>query len=253
MNMMNKKSAALPLILLCATPALAGDSFSEKCPDIPSCAKTVSELMGQQYAYDVDIQGKMSATSGLLITRENAELLFTDMLNINGFTRVPLGPLGTYQIMRQRDARDSTLPIIRADKNTKPELPHNWDLYTMIYKSSHSEVVDELARTSRSFMPANSRIIPSELSSTLIVTDSALNIKKLYEILREIDQKPTPEFLRKRAKEEARREAERAAERAEKNSKAHSMYKGDDIPLPGQIKRDSVEPTPAALAKPKSK
>ncbi|MGZ3708285.1 MAG: hypothetical protein ACXWPM_05625 [Bdellovibrionota bacterium] len=133
----------------------------------------------------------IKATSNVELTQENAEILFTDALNMSGFSRVPLAAPGTYQIMRQRDARDSAIPTVSADAHTKPKLPDTWDLYTMKYKATNAEVVEHLARFAHSFMPATSRIIPVEFSGILLVTDTAPNLKKMYDLIKDNDVKPT--------------------------------------------------------------
>ena len=92
-----------------------------------------------------------------------------------------------------------------------------WDLYTMNYKASHPQAVDEIARTVRSFMPANSRVIGQELSGELLVTDTAPNLKKIYEIIRSNDVKPTPELLKKWAHNEQEWEKRRLIEAAAKS------------------------------------
>ena len=43
-------------------------------------------------------------------------------------------------------------------------------------------------------MPANSRIIPEEVSGMLLVTDTAPNLKKLYELIKDLDRKPSAEL-----------------------------------------------------------
>lgn len=210
----------LPLLVafnFSSAVAWAG-TFAEQCPDIATCAKTVGELLGQKYIFDVDIKGPVQATPNLKLTRENAELLFTNALNMNGFSRVPLNEPNTYQIMRQRDARDSTIPVVKADAQTPPTLPNTWDLYTLNYKASNPEIVDQIARFSRSFMPANARIIPVEVSGTLLVTDSAANLKKLYTLIKDNDVKPTPEMKKKWQEQEQKEEAQRKSQQSQQKA-----------------------------------
>ena len=215
--MMKKIVPFLGVISVSLLPPAAfasSSSFSEKCPDIPACAKAVGELTGQKYLYDGDVKGKVMATPNVELTKENAELLFTNMLNLEGFSRVPLGEAGSFQIIRQRDARDQAIPWVTSDQKHAPELPNNWDLYTMKYKATNPEVVEHLARMSRSFMPANSRIIPDEIAGILLITDTAMNLKKLYTIISGSDIKPSAAVRKKmdeeeRARNEARKEEHR--------------------------------------------
>jgi hypothetical protein len=197
-------SALLTMTLIESShAATASNSFNEKCPDIQKCADLISELLGQKYVYDADVKGKAIGTPNLEITKENAEALFTNLLFLNGYTRVPSGVPGVYQIVREKDARDSAIPVVRTDFNAKDiPLPDNWDLYTMIYKAKNADSVESTARLIRSFMPATSRVMSMDLSGSVSVTDSAMNIKKLYQLIHDNDQKPTAEMKKKWAIQE---------------------------------------------------
>ena len=120
---------------------------------------------------------------------------------VQGYSRVPVGEAGTYHIMRQRDARDQPIPTILASQNEAPPLPNNWDLCTLKYKATHADVIEDIARTCRSFMPAASRIIPELITGTLLITDTAINLKKLYGIIKDMDQKPTAELKKRWSKQ----------------------------------------------------
>jgi type II secretory pathway component GspD/PulD (secretin) len=193
--------------LLAVSSPVWAETFSEKCPDLQSCARAVSELTGQRYVFESDLNGKAFATPNLELNKDNAELLFTNALFFNGYTRVPLTDAGIFQITRQRDGRDSAIPVVPADDKTAPSLPNTWDLMTMKYKVNNPEAVEEIARTMRSFMPANSRIIPVELAGLLLVTDTSANLKKLYEFIRDLDVKPS-ERVKKSWAERKKRELE---------------------------------------------
>src|SRR5687768_2959657 len=142
----------LPLLLIpfLSTQAFAA-SFVERCPDIAPCAKAVSELTGQKYVLDQDVKGSQNlATPNIELTKENAELLFTELLHNAGYARIATGEPGTWRIMRQRDARDSVLPIIEASKDQPPKMPNTWDIVTMKYKAENPLLVEDFARTARS-------------------------------------------------------------------------------------------------------
>ncbi|MCC7442200.1 MAG: hypothetical protein IT285_11235 [Bdellovibrionales bacterium] len=186
------------LVLMCVGAPMAEASFSEKCPDIPTCAKVVGTMLDEKYIYLPDeMKGKVEGTPNLELTAGNAELLFTQMLHMQGYSRVPTGQPRTYQIMKTRDARDSAIPLFKADQKSNLNLPNTWDIVTLQYQATHKDAVEYMARSARSFMPANSRIIPSELSGQLLLTDAAINLRKLVEILRGLDQKPTAEMKRR--------------------------------------------------------
>jgi type II secretory pathway component GspD/PulD (secretin) len=194
------------VVILGAQPVFADSTFNDKCPDIPACAKVVGEMLSQKYVFDEDVKGKVKGTPNLELTKDNAELLFTNMLYLEGFTRVPLGVPNSYQILRLRDAKDAAIPMVDASKDRAPDVPHLWDLYTLRYKASFPESVVEISRMARNFMPPYSRLIPSELDGTVLITDVAPNLKRIYELIRDFDQKPTPELKKKWVEEEKTRQ-----------------------------------------------
>jgi hypothetical protein len=183
----------------------ASATFADQCPTIEACAKAVSELTGQKYVFAEGVKGKLDSTSNLYLTRENAELLFTNLLHLTGYSRVPLGEKDAFRIIPERDARDTNLPTVTADSRNAPSLPENWDLYTMEYKASHPESTETIARTLRSFMSATSRIVPAELSGLLMVTAPALELKRVYALIRDNDQKMSPEMKKREEKREEER------------------------------------------------
>ncbi len=167
------------------------DDFSEVCSDISSCVKAVSELTNQKYIFDSDIKGKVKNSPNLELTKENAELLLTHMLYLNGYTRVPLNQTDTFQILRLRDARDTLLPVLKASATAAPVFPNTWDLYEMDYSVTYIESMDEMIRVARAFLPAHARLIPVELSKKIIVTAAVPDLKKVYDLLKDTDQQPS--------------------------------------------------------------
>lgn len=192
----------LLILTFLLSPAHAA-TFKEKCPDIATCAQSVAALTGDKYVFDGDVKGNMQATDNVVLDASNADMLFTNALNANGFARVPLGEPRTYQIMRSRDARDSALPIYEANKGNLGRIPKTWDLVTVRYQSTGGpDIVEQLARNARSLMPANARIIPDGLGGALLLTDAAANITRVLELLKTMDIKPTAE-MKKAWKEQA--------------------------------------------------
>lgn len=193
--MKNTILLSLAGVLFIITNSALATTFSEACPDLPTCAKVVGELLNQEYTYTPDLKGQIKATPNLILTKDNAEVLFTSALAAEGYSRVPLIPGKTFEIVRQRDARDSAVPIVTADLHNAPTLPDTWDIYNLNYHATSPYLVDRMARSVRSLMPAAARIM--SWNSTLLVTDTAPNLKKMYALIQSMDVKPNAETLKK--------------------------------------------------------
>jgi general secretion pathway protein D len=105
--------------------------------------------------------------------------VFLTALDINGFAIIPSGKY--LRISRQRDARDKQLKTYTGDFS-----PDTDALISRVFQLKYISA-DEVSRTFRSFMPANSRIIPYEQTNTVIVTDTGANISKLAKMLEILD------------------------------------------------------------------
>jgi type II secretory pathway component GspD/PulD (secretin) len=200
--------AAIPL---CLTPPLSAAALvKDQCANLEKCANAVAELTGTKYVFDgKELAGlKVAATPNYELTKENAEEVFTQMLEQNEFTRLPLGEEKAYTIVRSRVARDSALPIYSGDSQYLPKLPQHWDLSTVRYRAQTTELVEDLARTMRSFLPANARVIPYPSSGTLLITAPNPIIRNVLSHIQALDVKLSPEKIRERKRErEQRRKA----------------------------------------------
>ncbi|HTL10836.1 MAG TPA: secretin N-terminal domain-containing protein, partial [Bdellovibrionota bacterium] len=148
--------------------------------DILDLAKTMGKLTGKNFIFDKDVKGRVSLVSNSPITVGDAWRAFLTALDMNTFTLIPSGRY--IRIARQRDARDKQISTYTGDK----EAPDSDALITRVFSLKYIGA-EEIARTFRSFMPANSRIIPHQQTNTVIVTDTGSNIAKLAKMLEFLD------------------------------------------------------------------
>jgi general secretion pathway protein D len=173
------------------TPALSIDSetaegskemvteFNFPDADILDIAKTLGKLTGKNFILDKDVKGRITIISNGQITVGDAWRAFLTALDMNGFALIPSGKF--LRIARQRDARDKQLKTYTGDF-----APDTDALITRVFPLKYLSS-EEVARNFRSFMPANSRIIPYEQTNTVIVTDTGSNIAKLQKLLELLD------------------------------------------------------------------
>lgn len=153
--------------------------FNYPDADIVDLAKTMGKLTGKNFILDKDVKGKITVISNAPITMGAAWKAFLTALDINGFALIPSGDF--LRIARQRDARDKQLNTYTGDHS-----PDTDALITRVFQLKYISA-EEVARTFRNFVPANSRIIPYEQTNTVIVTDTGSNIAKLSKMLDILD------------------------------------------------------------------
>lgn len=107
------------------------------------------------------------------------EMLFR-VLSENGYAVVEAPAENGWVVMRTRDARDAALPVYEIG-----EVPDS-GRYVTAYRDLRYVDAETVARMMRSFMPANSRIIPAT-PSQIFITDTASNIRKINEVISRLD------------------------------------------------------------------
>jgi type II secretory pathway component GspD/PulD (secretin) len=126
-------------------------------------------------------------TEGL--SSERAKALVLTILYRQSFTWVKDAATDIYRIAKLKDARDQEIPLI----SDGAPLPDSDLLVTYIMTIAHTPA-EYIARTMRSFMPANSRIMSDDATNSVLITDSAHNIAKLKNLVGQLD---TPEVAKK--------------------------------------------------------
>jgi general secretion pathway protein D len=155
------------------------DNFNFPDADIMDIAKTLGRYTGKNFIFDKDVKGRISVISNSKISVGDAWRAFLTALDMSGFALIPSGKY--LRIARNRDARDKQLKTYTGDFS-----PDTDALVTRIFVLKYINA-DEVARTFRSFMPANSRIMAYDQTNTVIVTDTGANIGKLAKMLEILD------------------------------------------------------------------
>lgn len=184
-----RSSAALSVWILAATPFAHADDLRTKCADLEKCIHAVAELTGEKYVYDSGIlKETIASTKNFELTKENADEVFTLMLNQHGLTRMPLADANAFTILRQRDARDSALPVLLADAKTTPEFPKTWDLANLRYELVRPKLAEHICQSIRAFMPANARVVPDEVSGQIFLVAPYPILAKTLQSIQSMDK-----------------------------------------------------------------
>lgn len=206
-------------IYLAVCLSLSFNLFANECGDLSKCVEFVSKLTGKQYIYDGTLKGELKSSSNFQMTAENADILFSSILNINGYTRIPTAVKDTYKIIEARDVRYATVPTFKADMKTTPEIAPTEDYVFLAYKFNFFKQgqTREASNSARPFMSRYGRII--ETGDTVTVQEVANKMPQMLEHFRRSDREYTKEEVAMREKREAR--LEKKAEKELKDKKAN--------------------------------
>lgn len=206
---MNKVLSPLFVLILLSSPVLAKESKNKarRCENLNKCVQLVSQLTGKQYLVGGELKGKIQTSKNLLLTKENADTLFSHILHENGYTRVPIKGQGVFRIINARDVRYTPTPHYYATKTTFPEMPDTADYHMLTYTFSAADfgITTEVTRSLRPFMSRYGRIIDIKSQKKIVLQDTAINIKRLYKIIRDLDVKPNSEMQEKRERSQKHR------------------------------------------------
>ena len=158
---------------------------------LPEFVREYGRITSTQFIVGGNWDQQLKGTVTLFLRRplkpDELTEIFYRVLADNGYTAVD-GSAGTGVIIeRTRDARDDALPLYESS-----EVPDSSRLVTVYRNLKHANA-EHVARMMRSFMPANSRIIPTSRTQVFI-TDTASNIRKLNLVISHMD---TPEAAKK--------------------------------------------------------
>jgi general secretion pathway protein D len=162
--------------------------------DIGTVIHVVSEIVGFSYILAPDVRGTVTVRTSGAIRREDVFPVFLSILEVNGFTAVKAGDV--YKVARTETAREQTTPML-TDPPPAPTSPPD------ISPSPGTAVPPDqpvtqvlvprfaaaatLATIVRPLVSERGRIIVHPSANTLVVTDTAVNVAKVVEIVRRLD------------------------------------------------------------------
>lgn len=158
-----------------------GDSimFNFEQVDVRVFAQVVGGFIGKRYTVAEDVQGTLTVISPN-VSRKDAETLFSSVLESSGFTIVQDGDMNRIVALPEKIANMGT---IVTDEGTTPE----YGLVTRIMRLNHVSVV-EMSKMLE--LQLNRKDVVSTLEETnhLIITDTVSSVKKIEELVKELDK-----------------------------------------------------------------
>lgn len=179
---------------------------SNKCKTLKGCTNVASRILGQNYFFSKDLKGEVVLTKDLTLNKDNAENLYTEFLNIHGYTRVQVGEK-TFKILPARDIRYTPTKMIRYMASEPNAIPALSDYYMVTFKLKHPDNARSISRAFRPFMSRYGRIIDASRAGSLIIQDTGKNLRRLASLIEEVD-KPITDDMREQREIEAKRRHE---------------------------------------------
>lgn len=139
---------------------------------------TISELTGKNFVYDESVRGKVSIVSPRPVSVAEAYRLFSTVLKVKGFTIVPSGKVN--KIVSIRKAKEENLPISNGTSLGEQFITRLIELKNL----DATVVADTILRP---LMPKTSHVVAHAPTNTVVITDSAANIRRLSQIISELD------------------------------------------------------------------
>jgi general secretion pathway protein D len=141
----------------------------------------ISEMTGTNFIYDDRVRGRVTIISPTEIPIEQAYAVFESVLQVKGFTTVTT-PSGAIKIVPVREAKESSVNTV---ESSLP--PPNRDVYvTRLIPLRYIES-ESIVSTLKPLVSKDAAMVAYAPTNTVILTESASNIRRILSILESID------------------------------------------------------------------
>ena len=150
--------------------------------DIVQIINLMSELTGRNFLVDDKVRGKVTIIAPKPVTLEEAYQVFLSVLEIQGFTVVPQGPI--IKIIPSRDVKDNPIPTATDGQN--PFSPTTESFVTQLIPLQYADAND-IRGLLTPLVSKESSLLAYAPTNSLIVTDTVSNINRLLKIIVALD------------------------------------------------------------------
>src|SRR5215471_10286547 len=157
-------------------------SFNLRNADIVQVINLISELIGKSFLVDDKVRGKVTIIAPTEVTIEEAYQIFLSVLEIQGFTIVPQGPI--IKIIPSRDVKDNPIPT--ATDTQHPFSPSTESFVTQLIPLQYADAND-IRGLLTPLVSKESSLLSYAPTNSLIVTDTVANIDRLLKLIAALD------------------------------------------------------------------
>ncbi len=142
---------------------------------------TIAKITGKNFIYDDRVRGRVTIVSPSTVSVDQAYAVFESVLQVKGFTTVE-GPGGVIKIIPIRDAKESSIETVRG----RAPSPNRDTFVTRLIPLQYIDA-EAITNTVKPLVSKDAAMVAYAPTNTIILTDTAANIRRLLSILEAID------------------------------------------------------------------
>jgi general secretion pathway protein D len=143
---------------------------------------TIAKLTNRNFVYDDRVRGRVTIVSPTPVPVEQAFTVFESVLQVKGFTTVE-APGGVLKVIPIRDAKETSVDTRRGDARGTPDTDR---FVTRLIPLSYIDA-EQISNTLKPLVSKEAALVAYQPTNTIILTDSAANIRRILSILEAID------------------------------------------------------------------
>ncbi len=152
-----------------------------KDAEIADVIETIARMTGKNFIYDDRVRGRVTIISPTRIPVDQAYAVFESVLQVKGFTTVET-PGGALKVIPVRDAKESSVETVETDSP-----PVNRDRFVTRLIPLRYVEAEPIVNTLKPLVSKDAAIAAYAPTNTVILTESASNIRRIHAILESID------------------------------------------------------------------
>jgi general secretion pathway protein D len=150
---------------------------------------TIAKLTGKNFVYDDRVRGRVTIISPSPIPVSQAYTVFESVVQVKGFTTVE-APGGVLKVIPVRDAKETSIETGGSGRGT----PDTDRFVTRLIPLNYIDA-EQIANTLKPLVSKEAALVAYPGTNTIILTDSASNIRRILSILDAIDVETFKEEL----------------------------------------------------------
>jgi general secretion pathway protein D len=157
--------------------------------ELAQVIETIARATNRNFIYDDRVRGRVTIVSPEPIPVEQAYAVFESVLQVKGFTTVTT-PGGAIKVIPVREAKESSIETVKSSAR-----PPNRDYYVTRLIPLRYIDADSIVNTLKPLVSKDAAMAAYPPTNTVILTESASNIRRLIQILESIDVETYKEDL----------------------------------------------------------